>query len=53
LAKFKKAINSTVENLQALISEIKQSTHQINTTAQEIAEWNNDLSNRTEKQAQV
>jgi methyl-accepting chemotaxis protein len=49
--KVQEGINSTVENLQALISEIKQSTHQINTTAQEIAEWNNDLSNRTEKQA--
>lgn len=44
-------INSTVENLQALVNEIKDSTLQINTAAQEIAAGNNDLSNRTEKQA--
>lgn len=49
--KVKEGINSTVENLQALVSEIKDSTLQINTAAQEIAAGNNDLSKRTEKQA--
>jgi methyl-accepting chemotaxis protein len=44
-------INSTVENLQALVSEIKDSTLQINNAAQEIAAGNNDLSKRTETQA--
>ncbi|MGB4497830.1 MAG: methyl-accepting chemotaxis protein [Methylococcaceae bacterium] len=44
-------INCTVENLQALVGEIKDSTLQINTAAQEIAAGNNDLSQRTEKQA--
>jgi len=44
-------INSTVENLQALVEEIKGSTQQINTAAREIAAGNNDLSQRTEKQA--
>ena len=46
-----KGINSTVENLQELVGEIKDSTLQINTAAQEIAAGNNDLSKRTEKQA--
>ena len=49
--KVKEGINSTVGNLQALVDEIKDSTHQINTAAQEIAAGNNDLSQRTEKQA--
>ncbi|MDD5214640.1 MAG: methyl-accepting chemotaxis protein [Methylococcales bacterium] len=49
--KVKEGINSTVENLQALIDEIKDSTQQINTASQEIAAGNNDLSQRTEKQA--
>jgi methyl-accepting chemotaxis protein len=49
--KVKEGINSTVENLQALVGEIKDSTYQINTAAQEIASGNNDLSQRTEKQA--
>ncbi|MEI7795286.1 MAG: methyl-accepting chemotaxis protein [Methylococcaceae bacterium] len=49
--KVKEGINCTVENLQALVGEIKDSTQQINTAAQEIAAGNNDLSQRTEKQA--
>jgi methyl-accepting chemotaxis protein len=44
-------INGTVENLQELVGEIKDSTLQINNAAQEIAMGNNDLSKRTEKQA--
>ncbi|MEI6744984.1 MAG: methyl-accepting chemotaxis protein [Methylococcaceae bacterium] len=51
LGKVKEEINCTVENLQALVGEIKDSTRQINTAAQEIAAGNNDLSQRTEKQA--
>jgi methyl-accepting chemotaxis protein len=49
--KVSQGINSTVENLQALVEEIKDSTQQINTAAGEIAAGNNDLSQRTEKQA--
>lgn len=49
--KVKLGINCTVENLQALIGEIKDSTQLINIAAQEIAAGNNDLSSRTEKQA--
>ena len=49
--KTKDAINSTVVNLQALLIEVKESTDTINIAAQEIAAGNNDLSNRTEKQA--
>jgi methyl-accepting chemotaxis protein len=49
--KVKEGMNCTVENLQALVDEIKDSTQQINTAAQEIAAGNNDLSQRTEKQA--
>ncbi len=49
--KVKEGINCTVENLQALVGEIKDSTQLINTAAQEIAAGNNDLSQRTEKQA--
>lgn len=44
-------INCTVGNLQSLIEEIKNSTQQLNIAAQEIAAGNNDLSQRTEKQA--
>jgi methyl-accepting chemotaxis protein len=49
--KVKGGINCTVENLQALMGEIKDSTKLINTAAEEIAAGNNDLSQRTEKQA--
>jgi len=47
----KNALNGTVENLKALVGEIKDSTDTINTASQEIAAGNNDLSNRTEQQA--
>lgn len=47
----KNALNGTVENLKALVGEIKESTDTINTAAQEIAAGNNDLSHRTEQQA--
>ncbi len=49
--KAKDGMNSTVENLKALVGEIKESTDTINTAAQEIAAGNNDLSHRTEEQA--
>jgi methyl-accepting chemotaxis protein len=44
-------MNGTVENLKALVGEIKESSDTINDAAQEIAAGNNDLSQRTEKQA--
>ena len=47
----KNALNGTVENLKALVGEIKDSTDTINTASQEIASGNNDLSHRTEQQA--
>ncbi len=49
--KVKEGMNGTVENLTALISEIKNATDMINTASQEIAAGNNDLSHRTEQQA--
>ena len=49
--KTKDAVNGTVENLKALLIEVKESTDTINIAAQEIAAGNNDLSHRTEQQA--
>ncbi len=49
--KTKDAVNGTVENLKALLIEVKESADTINVAAQEIAAGNNDLSNRTEQQA--
>jgi len=43
--------NSTVEKLREVIYQIQDATRTINTSAKEIASGNNDLSNRTEKQA--
>jgi methyl-accepting chemotaxis protein len=47
----KNALNGTVENLKALLAEIKESADTISTASQEIAAGNNDLSHRTERQA--
>jgi methyl-accepting chemotaxis protein len=47
----KNALNGTVENLKALVGEIKESSDTIKTASQEIAAGNNDLSHRTEEQA--
>ena len=47
----KDGMNGTVDNLKALVGEIKDSTDTINTASQEIAAGNNDLSQRTEQQA--
>jgi len=47
----KDGINGTVENLRALIGEIKEASDTISTAAKEIAAGNNDLSHRTEEQA--
>ena len=49
--KVKNGMNGTVENLKALVSEIKDASDTINTASQEIAAGNNDLSHRTEQQA--
>ncbi len=43
--------NATVEKLREVIYQIQDSTETINTSSKEIAAGNNDLSNRTEKQA--
>ncbi|MEN6587949.1 MAG: nitrate- and nitrite sensing domain-containing protein [Sulfuricella sp.] len=43
--------NTTVESLQRLVGEIKETVDQINTAAGEIASGNSDLSQRTEEQA--
>jgi methyl-accepting chemotaxis protein len=43
--------NSTVEKLMEIIAQVKHSTDMITTAAQEIAEGNSDLSQRTEEQA--
>ncbi|MEI7840659.1 MAG: methyl-accepting chemotaxis protein [Methylococcaceae bacterium] len=44
-------MNSTVDNIKALVSEIKDSSEIITLAAKEIAAGNNDLSRRTEEQA--
>ncbi len=49
--KLKNDANATVESLINIIEQIKEATDYINTSAKEIASGNNDLSNRTEKQA--
>ncbi|MGB8409132.1 MAG: methyl-accepting chemotaxis protein, partial [Gallionella sp.] len=47
----KEDANSTVDKLMEIIAQVKYSTDMITTAAQEIAEGNNDLSQRTEEQA--
>jgi methyl-accepting chemotaxis protein len=47
----KDSTNATVDNLQRMISEIKDSIASISMAAKEIAAGNNDLSHRTEEQA--
>lgn len=47
----KNALNGTAENLQALLLEVQDSVNTISTASQEIAAGNNDLSQRTERQA--
>jgi methyl-accepting chemotaxis protein len=49
--KLKDDANATVESLINIIEQIKEATDYINTSSKEIASGNNDLSNRTEKQA--
>ncbi len=44
-------MNSTVDNIKVLVSEIKDSSEIITLAAKEIAAGNNDLSRRTEEQA--
>lgn len=43
--------NSTVEQLRAIISQVKDATDKISVAAQEIAAGNNDLSQHTKEQA--
>ena len=47
----KNDVNSTVQKLREVIWQIQDTTQIINSSAKEIAAGNNDLSNRTEKQA--
>jgi methyl-accepting chemotaxis protein len=47
----KTGVNGTVENLKALVGDIKDATDTINTASKEIAAGNSDLSQRTEEQA--
>jgi methyl-accepting chemotaxis protein len=47
----KAGINSTVDHLKLLISEIKKTTEVVSKASQEISVSNLDLSNRTEEQA--
>lgn len=44
-------VNSLVENMAEIITQIKESGETINTAANEISAGNNDLSQRTEEQA--
>ena len=47
----KQGINTTVANLQNLVTQIKEAVDAINTASKEIASGNQDLSQRTEEQA--
>ena len=49
--RLKEDANSTVDKLMEIIAQVKYSTDMITTAAQEMAEGNNDLSQRTEEQA--
>lgn len=44
-------INTTIEQLRAVVGQIKESSEAINTAAKEISAGNQDLSSRTESQA--
>lgn len=46
-----KGVNSLVDNMTNIITQIKESSETINTAAKEISNGNNDLSSRTEEQA--
>ncbi len=49
--RIKQDTNATVEQLTAIVGDIRQATETINTAAKEIAMGNTDLSQRTEEQA--
>ena len=49
--KVQEGMNLTVENLQLLIKKVKESNQLIHVISQDIVNGNNELSNRTEKQA--
>lgn len=50
-AKVKDNVNSTVERLKNIVTDIRESSAQIDSAAQEIATGNHNLSARTEQQA--
>ncbi len=47
----KDAVNTTVDNLQKLVGEVRDAVESISTSSKEIASGNSDLSQRTEVQA--
>jgi methyl-accepting chemotaxis protein len=49
--KLQSAINTTIENLRNMVSEIMETSSHVSTSAQEISQGNTDLSQRTEEQA--
>jgi methyl-accepting chemotaxis protein len=51
LQPLQQATNSSIENLSSLVSQIRDSTSSMSTSAQEVALANTDLSRRTESQA--
>ena len=50
-AKLQKSINTSIENLRNMVSEIMETSSHVSTSAQEISQGNTDLSQRTEEQA--
>lgn len=47
----KNGVNTTVENLQSMVEQIRDGAFHISTSASEISQGNTDLSQRTEEQA--
>ncbi len=50
-AELQTAINTTIENLRNMVSEIMESSSHVSTSSREISQGNTDLSQRTEEQA--
>ncbi len=50
-AVLRQAVNTSIDNLQRMVSDIRDASGSIATSASEIAQGNQDLSQRTEKQA--
>jgi len=50
-ADLQSAINTTIDNLRNMVSEIMESSSHVSTSSREISQGNTDLSQRTEEQA--